>query len=170
MAFLDIAVETVAEGVINELHIGFKSTMNALYLKDLADKTRRGMIASVLRGAVPGGRTYGYDIVHQLDERGEPIRGLRRINEEEAEVVRQIFRDYADGKTLKRICADLNALGIPSPTGGAWASTTLVGTASRKTGMLRQTLYKGVVTFNKMAFRKHPETGRRLSVVRPESE
>lgn len=170
MAFLDVAVETVSEGPISELHIGLKSTMNALYLKDLADKTHRGMIASVLKGAVPGGRTYGYDIVHQLDEKGEPIRGLRAINQEEAEVVRGVFKDYAAGKTLKRICADLNALAIPAPKGGKWIHTTLVGTAARQTGMLRQTLYKGVVTFNRMAYRKHPETGRRLSVVRPESE
>ena len=43
------------EGIVNELHIGLKGTMNALYLKDLADKTRRGMIAAVLKGSVPGG-------------------------------------------------------------------------------------------------------------------
>lgn len=170
ISFLDIALETVAEGHINELHIGLKSTMNALYLKDLADKTHRGMVASVLKGAVPGGQTYGYDIVHQLDERGEPIRGLRSINAIGADVIRQIFADYDKGKSLKRICADLNAKGIPAPKGGRWVQTTLVGTAARKTGLLRQTLYKGVVTFNRMAYRKHPDTGKRLSVVRPESE
>jgi site-specific DNA recombinase len=34
-------IVTVSEGEINELHIGLKGTMGALYLKDLADKTRR---------------------------------------------------------------------------------------------------------------------------------
>jgi hypothetical protein len=31
-----------AEGTITELHIGFKGTMNALFLQDLAQKTHRG--------------------------------------------------------------------------------------------------------------------------------
>ncbi|GAA0601474.1 recombinase family protein [Caenispirillum bisanense] len=167
LSFADIVLETVAEGVIGELHIGLKGSMNALYLKDLADKTRRGQIASVQRGAVPGGQVYGYDIVRRFDEAGEPIRGARAINQEQAEVVRQIFTAFADGTSLKRICQDLNALGVPSPAGGKWGVTTLVGSASRATGILRQTLYKGVVTFNRMHFKKHPETGKRLSVPRP---
>ena len=167
LRFADIVLETIAEGVIGELHIGLKGTMNELYLKDLADKTRRGQIASVQRGSVPGGQVYGYDIVRRFDEDGEPIRGARAINPEQAEVVRQIFTAYADGTSLKRICQDLNALGVPSPAGGKWGITTLVGSASRATGILRQTLYKGVVTFNRMHFRKHPETGKRLSVPRP---
>lgn len=170
MAFLDISIRTASEGIINELHIGLKSTMNALYLKDLADKTRRGMIASVLKGSVPGGRTYGYDLVRAYDPQGEPIRGRRRINDDEAAVVKQIYTEYAAGKPIKAICDDLNRLAIPAPKGGKWVPSTLVGTASRKTGLLRQTLYKGVVTFNRMAYRKHPETGKRLSVVRPENE
>ena len=40
MQFLGIRVFTVSEGLISELHIGLKGTMSALFLKDLADKTR----------------------------------------------------------------------------------------------------------------------------------
>lgn len=170
MSFLDVSIETVAEGHIGELHIGLKGTMNALYLKDLADKTRRGQIAAVLKGSIPGGTCYGYSIVRRVDERGEPIRGAREINGDEAEIVRQIFRDYHAGRTLKRICEDLNAQDIPSPANGAWVPSTLIGSAARQTGMLRNTLYKGIITFNKMHFRKHPETGKRLSIMRPERE
>ena len=170
LSYIPIAIETITEGLISELHIGLKGTMNALYLKDLADKTHRGVVASVQKGGMPGGRLYGYDIVRQWDEDGEPVRGLRKINDGEAAVIRQIFADYADGKPLKTICVDLTVQGISAPKGGQWAPTTLVGTAARKTGLLRQTLYKGVVTFNRMAYRKHPETGKRLSVIRPEEE
>ncbi|MBB4268202.1 recombinase family protein [Roseospira visakhapatnamensis] len=170
LSFLGIALETVSEGEINELHIGLKGTMNALYLKDLADKTRRGMIASVKRGAIPGGRTYGYDLIKRYDHAGEPIRGARAINPGEADVIRTIFTDYAEGQSLKRICANLNAMGIASPAGKRWLPNVLVGTASRQTGILRQTLYKGLLTFNKMQFRKHPETGKRTSVMRPRDE
>ena len=170
MIFLGVPVETVSEGLINELHIGFKSTMNALYLKDLADKTHRGVVAAVLRGGVPGGKLYGYDLVHALDESGEPIRGKRTINQQQAEIIRDIFAAYASGQKLKHICEDLNRRGIEAPNGGKWAPTTLVGSFVRQTGLLRQTLYNGTITFNKMQYRKHPETGKRLSVMRPESE
>ncbi len=169
MAFIDIAIETVTEGEINELHIGLKGTMNALYLKDLSDKTKRGMTAAVLSGSVPGGRAYGYDLVREY-RNGQTTPGLRRINEAEAVIVRGIFSDYVTGMTLKQICEKLNLQAIPSPKGKKWYQTTLVGTASRNTGILRQSLYKGVVTYNKIAYRKHPETGKRLAVPRPEEE
>jgi len=46
LRFAGIQLFTLSEGLIDELQIGFKGTMGALFLKDLADKTRRG-----LRGA-----------------------------------------------------------------------------------------------------------------------
>ena len=42
LAHLDIRIHTLSEGDINELHVGLKGTMNALFLKDLANKVRRG--------------------------------------------------------------------------------------------------------------------------------
>ena len=42
LQFAGVTLTTLAEGEISELHIGLKGTMNALFLKDLADKTRRG--------------------------------------------------------------------------------------------------------------------------------
>lgn len=170
MSFVGIELETIAEGIINELHIGLKGTMNALYLKDLSDKTYRGMVASVLRGGVPGGRTYGYEKVHSLDHNGELIRGKRRIVEEEADIVREIFDMYKRGDKLKHICEVLDAKGVKSPNGGRWNPTTLVGVRARKTGLLRNTLYSGIVTFNRQQYRKHPDTGRKLPILRPESE
>ena len=43
MRFNRIQIVTLADGVINELHVGLKGTMNQLFLKDLAAKTRRGL-------------------------------------------------------------------------------------------------------------------------------
>jgi hypothetical protein len=40
---------------VNELHIGLKGTMGALFLKDLADKTRRGLRGRVEAGMVSRG-------------------------------------------------------------------------------------------------------------------
>ena len=52
LSFAGIRLITLAEGEINELHVGLKGTMNALFLKDLAAKTHRG-----LRGRVEQGRS-----------------------------------------------------------------------------------------------------------------
>jgi len=43
LTFAGIRLLTLAEGEISELHVGLKGTMNALFLKDLAAKTRRGL-------------------------------------------------------------------------------------------------------------------------------
>jgi len=49
---------TLAEGQSSELHIGLKGAMNALFLKDLADKTRRGLRGWIEAGRSGGGSAY----------------------------------------------------------------------------------------------------------------
>jgi site-specific DNA recombinase len=51
LTFAGVRIVTLAEGDITFLHIGLKGTMNAMFLKELADKTRRG-----LRGRVELGK------------------------------------------------------------------------------------------------------------------
>lgn len=88
MRYADVKMFTLSEGEISELHVGLKGTMNALFLKDLADKTRRGLRGRVEDGKSGGGLCYGYDVVKKFDERGEAARGDRTINEAEAGIVR----------------------------------------------------------------------------------
>ena len=63
LSYLGVRLWTVAEQQITELHVGLKGTMNALYLKDLAQKTRRGLEGRVRSGMSGGGICYGYDLV-----------------------------------------------------------------------------------------------------------
>ena len=56
MAFADVKIITLSEGEITHLHVGLKGTMNALFLKDLADKTRRGLRGRIEAGKAGGGR------------------------------------------------------------------------------------------------------------------
>jgi DNA invertase Pin-like site-specific DNA recombinase len=72
LRFVGVRLVTLAEGEIAELHIGLKGTMNALFLKDLADKTRRGLEGRVREGRSGGGLCFGYDVVREHDARGEP--------------------------------------------------------------------------------------------------
>ncbi|WP_245419809.1 recombinase family protein [Phyllobacterium salinisoli] len=101
LKFAGVTIVTLAEGEISELHVGRKGTMNALFLKDLAMKTHRGLRGRVEKGKAGGGLCYGYTVVEKLDANGEPIRGDREIVPEEAEIVRRICREFASGKSPK---------------------------------------------------------------------
>ena len=63
LCFAGVQILTLAEGEITDLHVGLKGTMNALFLKDLAQKTRRGLRGRVEQGRSGGGKAYGYDVV-----------------------------------------------------------------------------------------------------------
>ena len=170
LSFAGVRLITLAEGEINELHIGLKGTMNALFLKDLAQKTRRGLEGRVRQGFSGGGRAYGYDVVRETDERGEPIRGRRRINEAEAAIVRRIFEEFANGHSPRAIAKALNAESIPGSRGRPWQDTTIRGHATRRTGLLRNDLYSGRLVWNKQHFVKDPHTGKRLARPNPQDQ
>ncbi|MCH9000405.1 MAG: recombinase family protein, partial [Proteobacteria bacterium] len=140
LSFSGVKLITLAEGEINELHIGFKGTMNAIFLKDLAQKTHRGLEGRVRQGFSGGGIAYGYDVVRETDANGEPVRGKRRINEAEAVIVRRIFEEFAQGRSPRGIAKSLNAEGVAGPKGRPWQDTTIRGHATRRTGILRNDL------------------------------
>src|SRR5581483_6495028 len=170
MAFAGVKIITLSEGEITHLHVGLKGTMNALFLKDLADKTRRGMRGRVEVGKAGGGLCYGYDVVKRNDAAGEPVRGERRINEAEAEIVRRIFREFASGRSPRAIALDLNREDVAGPFGRTWGDTTIRGHACRGNGILNNELYVGCLVWNRQRFIKDPSTGRRVSRRNPESE
>ena len=101
MIFAGVRIVTLAEGEIGELHVGLKGTMNALFLKDLADKTRRGL-RSGREGSVrrrPVLRLHGEA---RVASDGSPIRGGRVIDETEAAIVRQISSTLPPAKARAR--------------------------------------------------------------------
>ena len=168
LQFAGIEILTLSEGEVSNLHIGLKGTMNALFLKDLADKTRRGLRGRVEAGKSGGGLTYGYDVVSKLDDSGEPIRGERTINPDHARIVERIFREYVAGKSPKKIALDLNTEGVPGPTGNGWGPSTIHGNRRRGTGILNNDLYVGRMVWNRLRYIKDPETGKRVSRPNPE--
>ena len=160
-----VELVSVTEGPINELWVGFKGTMNAIYLKDLSYKTRRGQRAAVDNGGIPGGDRYGYDVVPTTGAGGR-----RAINEDEAAVVRRIFAEVAAGRPYREVARALNADGIPSPKGSRWHASTLVGDRARGRGILRNPIYRGRLEFGREKSVRNPVTGRRERHRQPESE
>lgn len=166
----EVKIITLSEGEISELHVGLKGTMNALFLKDLAIKTRRGQRGRVEAGKIPGGNSYGYKIVRRLLDNGSVSTGERELDPEQSAVVRRIFQEYADGLAPRKIAARLNAEGIPSPRGGHWNGSTINGSRQRRNGILNNELYLGRITYNRQRFVKDPETGKRIARLNPKNE
>lgn len=80
-------------------------------------RTRDGKAKRARQGANAGWRyNYGFD----RRERGRFV-----VNEEEAHVVRWIFREYARGKGFLQIARELNERHVPPPEGTRWHPGTV---------------------------------------------
>jgi hypothetical protein len=164
-----VSIVTLAEGDITHLHVGLKGTMNALFLKDLADKTRRGLRGRVELGKSGGGLCFGYRVTRATHD-GVAATGHREIVLAEAEVIRRIFRDYAAGLSPKAIARRLNAERCSGPGGSPWNPSTIHGNPARGTGILNNELYIGRLVLNRLRYVKDPDTGKRVSRLNPPSE
>jgi DNA invertase Pin-like site-specific DNA recombinase len=142
--FAGIGLSTVSEGQIDELHVGLKGTMNALFLTDLSSKTRRGLRGRIEQGRSGGGLCYGYDV--RIDADGEV--GGRIVNEAQADVVRRILTEYADGAVPRVIAERLNKEGVPGVGGRPWTASTIRGHRARGSGMINNMLYVGELVWN----------------------
>jgi DNA invertase Pin-like site-specific DNA recombinase len=169
LTFADVNIVTLAEGDMTHLHVGLKGTMNALFLKDLADKTRRGLRGRVELGKSGGGLCYGYKVTRATHD-GAATTGNREIVPAEAEVIRRVFRDYAAGLSPKALAKRLNAERCPGPGGAPWNPSTIYGNPARGTGILNNELYVGRLVWNRLRYVKDPDSGKRVSRPNPPSE
>jgi len=168
--FHQITFITLSEGRITEVNVGMSGAIAALFSVNLGDKTRRGLQGRALAGKSAGGKCFGYETIRQFNQKGEVIDEERRIIPEEAQIVHRIFQDYLQGKSPRKIAAELNAEGIESPTGKGWGQTTINGNRRRGTGILNNELYVGRMIWNRLRYLKDPITRKRVSRLNPESE
>ncbi len=88
----------------------------------IIDRSTTGRINKAKEGKIVSGSKapYGWDWYY--DERGEKT---VVIHTDQARVVRCIAEQYASGMAANAIMQQLNAEGVPSPTGGAWNTMTI---------------------------------------------
>lgn len=97
-------------------------TAASTYRAEIGRRTRRGLEGRAMKSMPTGGRAYGY--VSAADSGT----GQREVDPEKAEVVRRIFRMYADGMGPRAIADTLNRERVPSPARcGNASSVALVG-------------------------------------------
>jgi site-specific DNA recombinase len=128
------------------------------------------MLRKARAGHVTGGRVFGYDnvVVTVPGPAGEPQRShvTRKINKDEAKVVRRIFELARDGMGKALIARTLNADGVVSPRpqqrrARGWTPSSVYE-------VLFRPLYRGEVIYNQTA--KRDSWGRRRQSGRPQQE
>ncbi len=130
------------------------------------------MKTSVRKGRAAGGIAYGYRAKLVYDAKGNRIPGEREIDEEQAEIVRWIFEQYALGRSPKDLAVALNARApaLPGPRGLKWRDTAIRGHRDRGAGILNNETYIGRLVFNRRNFRKNPTTEQREARLNDTSE
>jgi site-specific DNA recombinase len=133
--------------------------------KKTATRVRDAAKTRFERGYVVGGRVYGYK-----NERLPGVKDAARlvVIQDQAQIVRRIFRMTADGLGLSRLARQLNAEGIPGPQRLSDVEVERLHTAGKPVPVnqwsisgvrevLHRDLYRGVVTFGKVR-RTGPKT------------
>ncbi|MED0825343.1 recombinase family protein [Bacillus pacificus] len=115
----------------NDMAFELWSLFSAQYSRTLSSSISAALAAKVRRGEHIGKVPYGYDRVEQK----------LIIKDEEAQVVRQIYKWYNDGWGFKKISNELNNLGIKPKNNNVWQLTSVQR-------LIRNTIYKGMFILN----------------------
>lgn len=134
LLFVTEPLDTSPEG---QLILYVKGYAGKIERAKFSDRSLRGKRTRAKLGKIPGAagiNLYGYVYIPGK----EAGQGIRVINEDQAEVVRMIYRWLIEDRmTLYRICIKLTESGIPSPQGtNRWGTSTV----SR---LLRNVAYTG---------------------------
>jgi hypothetical protein len=158
LTFAGVNIVTLAEGDITHLHIGLKGTMNALFLKELAEKTRRGLRGRIELGKAGGGVSFGYRIVRRFEKRchhrrREIVRGGRH---------RSAHLDYLVGASPNGLQGSQRRT-CPRPTERSGAEHDS-RKPERGIGILQRALHR---SSGESAVPEGSDTGKRVARVNP---
>ncbi|MFZ5619688.1 MAG: recombinase family protein [Pseudomonadota bacterium] len=182
LRYVGVHVISLIEGIDTrndgfEILAAFHGAMAESERRKIAHRTHRGLTGKAEAGASCGGRSYGYrsipiEDLQRRDSQGQPeIAEYRKvIVEEEAEVIRNIYRWFADGHSPMWIANHLNELGIPSPRGRNWARSAIYGDQRTGVGILNNPIYVGVQIWNRSRWVTRPDGKQRKRIERDPSE
>lgn len=174
--YYQIKIISVSDGIITDddnskLDIHVRGLINELYLDDLKKKTMRGLEGQKIRGYSAGENVYGYYTKPsgklKVNKKGQhKYDGMvHKINPDEAEVVKKIFKEFINSKSVSKIVKILNKDKVPTKRGytGGWNTSTV----SR---ILKNEKYIGLWIWKKFKNVRDPMTGKRKKIPRPENE
>ncbi|MGO9830706.1 MAG: recombinase family protein [Myxococcaceae bacterium] len=175
---LDIVVIDCTSGTdISDPDEELKTVVNGWQLKQfrrmIGSRTTQRLTRRAEDGHWCGGRVYGFRTVPVRPE-DEKSPKVPVVDQEEAAVVLRVFNACAKGDGLRTIADGLNRDQVPAPydgkglgygkkAGRGWGHTTI-------RAILRNPRYRGRFTWNRLAWTKDWDTGKRVPRVRPEAE
>jgi len=137
--FTDLGIHVVTHDL--DTRVGSAGMLGAVlgasseaYRREIGRRTRRGLEGRARQGKTAGGRSYGYIAARDSGT------GQIEIDPAEAEVVRRIYRLYADGKSPRAIADELNRDQVPArrdPHGSAPSGGRPAGWPPRSMAMAR---------------------------------
>ncbi len=154
---LDFVTEKFEDTATGQLLRSVKAFAAEFEREKIAERTMRGKAERARSGRLPqatGRGMFGYVY--------DPASGRRRINPDQAAVVRRMFEEFAAGGSLIGIVNDLNAAGERTMHGKSWTPATVFH-------MLRNSGYAGHSVYRRLKATptRDPLTGkkrRRVSV------
>ena len=106
---VESATEHIPEGSLGIIMEALINGQNASYSVELSEKIKRNMDLNADKCLSNGGITpLGYRL-ERINPREEKSKKRMVIDEKTAPIVREIFKKYANGWSMKEICDDLNA-------------------------------------------------------------
>ena len=138
----DIELISVAEdfgdfGVMARFLEAFTMCVAEMERDNIKNRTSAGRKMKIGRGGFAGGRVpYGYDNVDKE----------LRVNEEEAKVVREIFKLRGDGWKLREIAELMNLRGVKSKSGKEFTVVTVQNV------LKNEFIYKGQLKYDKNVY------------------
>ena len=142
LAVAEPSVDGPTSVIVNTL----LDAMNEFFSLQLAEDVLRGQKEAVRQGGAPGGvAPYGY----RKERRDGHLAYVPQ--EEEAAVVKRIYRLYGEGMSMMDIATLLESEGIPGRRGGKWQSAYI-----RKILTVQQKIYLGCLVYGKT---KQPKRG-----------
>ena len=122
------AKENISDDASGVLMESVLEGMAEYYSAELSQKVKRGIKESLIKGNYIGGYIlYGFDVVNKKYV----------INEVESEIVKKIFRDYANGKKAIEIVNELNNKGLKTKYGNNFSLNIIAK-------MIRNEKYVGI--------------------------
>ena len=127
-------METIAQGkidwedLVGQLIYSVNQMGKAQFLRDLSRNVCRAQLQDAMKGRGTGGNRipYGYRSKRIVDEYGKVVDYRLVVESHEAEIVRRIYRMYLELEgSVRGVAVQLNAEGVPGPTGKKWSPNTI---------------------------------------------
>jgi DNA invertase Pin-like site-specific DNA recombinase len=160
-----------ARGWASRTDVAVQGLVNSLDKGTRATNVRRGHDNCVALGKIPGSVAYGYRPIP-----GKP--GEHEIDPEQEKIVVRIFREYASGRSPRKIAADLTKEGVPTPRSHrekryagstTWNSQAFVGGMYAK-GILGNRKYIGEIDWNTHSTEENPDTQKKVKLSNPKDQ